>query len=93
MIGQFTSTFAVWTADALTLSPVIALVCLQSLWPESLPGLDAINTIPSYAVWEAAAFMLNVLAFIMAGLQLRPILTGLQHRWYTCICLRGRSPF
>jgi monovalent cation/hydrogen antiporter len=59
VIGQFTSTFAVWIlADELTLSPVITLARIA-------PGrLDAINRIPSYAVWEVAVFVLNVLAFI-----------------------------
>jgi CPA1 family monovalent cation:H+ antiporter len=33
--------------------------------------------IPSYAVWEVAVFVLNVLAFILVGLQLKPILAGL----------------
>jgi CPA1 family monovalent cation:H+ antiporter len=79
VIGQFTSTFAVWIlADALTLSPVITLVCYAITLARIAPSrLDAINRIPSYAVWEVVVFVLNVLAFIMAGLQLRPILTGL----------------
>ena len=34
--------------------------------------------IPSYAVWETVVFMLNVLAFIFIGLQIRPILEGLE---------------
>ena len=29
--------------------------------------------VPSYAVWETAVFVLNVLAFVLIGLQLRPI--------------------
>jgi monovalent cation/hydrogen antiporter len=33
--------------------------------------------IPSYAVWEVAVFVLNVLAFILVGLQLKPILDRL----------------
>jgi CPA1 family monovalent cation:H+ antiporter len=33
--------------------------------------------IPSYAVWEVAVFVLNVLAFILVGLQLRPIVARL----------------
>src|SRR5678815_4160235 len=34
--------------------------------------------IPSYAVWETVVFMLNVLAFIFIGLQIRPILASLE---------------
>jgi CPA1 family monovalent cation:H+ antiporter len=33
--------------------------------------------IPSWAVWEVAVFVLNVLAFILIGLQLKPILARL----------------
>ena len=33
--------------------------------------------IPSYAVWETVVFALNILAFILIGLQLRPILQSL----------------
>jgi CPA1 family monovalent cation:H+ antiporter len=34
--------------------------------------------IPSYAVWETVVLVLNVLAFILIGLQLRPILDSLE---------------
>ncbi len=79
VITQFVSTFAVWIlADRLMLSPVITLVCYAITLARIAPArLDASRRIPSYAVWEVAVFVLNVLAFIMAGLQLRPILTGL----------------
>jgi CPA1 family monovalent cation:H+ antiporter len=33
--------------------------------------------IPSYAVWEVVVFLLNALAFILVGLQLKPIVRGL----------------
>jgi hypothetical protein len=33
--------------------------------------------IPSYAVWDVAVFVLNVLAFILVGLQIKPILERL----------------
>src|SRR6185295_250098 len=33
--------------------------------------------IPSYAVWETVVFLLNVLAFVFIGLQIRPILDSL----------------
>jgi CPA1 family monovalent cation:H+ antiporter len=42
--------------------------------------------IPAYAVWESAVFMLNILAFIFIGLQIRPILEriepGLRGRYF-----------
>ena len=40
--------------------------------------------IPSYAVWETVVFVLNVLAFVFIGLQIRPILDSLEP------ALRGR---
>jgi CPA1 family monovalent cation:H+ antiporter len=79
VIAQFVSTFAVGIiADRLMLSPVITLVCYAITLARLVPArLDGSHRIGSYAVWEVAVFVLNVLAFIMAGLQLRPILTGL----------------
>ncbi len=35
--------------------------------------MDARHRISSYAVWDVAVFVLNVLAFVMIGLQLRGI--------------------
>jgi monovalent cation/hydrogen antiporter len=62
----------------LSLSPVITLECYAITLVRIAPSrLDATSRIPSYAVWDVAVFVLNVLAFILAGLQLRPILTGL----------------
>src|SRR5881409_3900836 len=34
--------------------------------------------IPTYAVWETVVFVLNILAFIFIGLQIRPILESLE---------------
>ena len=34
--------------------------------------------VPSFAVWETVVFVLNVLAFVMIGLQVRPILSALE---------------
>jgi CPA1 family monovalent cation:H+ antiporter len=42
--------------------------------PERLPAL---TRIPTNAVWEAAVFALNILAFIFIGLQIRPIFENL----------------
>jgi len=43
--------------------------------PERTP---ARTRIPTYAVWETVVFALNILAFIFIGLQIRPILEGLE---------------
>jgi len=79
IILQFVSAFGVWIlADRLGLSPVLTMVCFAITaarrGPERTP---ARIRIPSYAVWETVVFMLNVLAFIFIGLQIRPILASL----------------
>ena len=79
IILQFVSAFGVWIlADRIGLSPVLTMVCFAITaarrGPERTP---ARIRIPSYAVWETVVFMLNVLAFIFIGLQIRPILASL----------------
>ena len=79
IIVQFISTFGVWiVAERLGLSGVLTMVCfaLAVAWPSSAIT-PARMRIPSYAVWDTAVFVLNVLAFVFIGLQIRPILTSL----------------
>jgi Na+/H+ antiporter len=82
VISQFVSTFAVWMiAEALGLSGIITLVVFAILIARTAPDrIPARLRIPSYAVWEVTVFVLNVLAFILVGLQLKPILGRLDHR-------------
>jgi CPA1 family monovalent cation:H+ antiporter len=73
---QFLSTFAIWIIAArLGLSPIITMVtyamCIARRVPSSFDGR---RRIASYAVWEVAVFVLNALAFLLIGLQLRGIL-------------------
>lgn len=80
IIVQFITTFGVWIlAEQLGLSGVLTMVCyaLAVARPAS-EVTPARMRIPSYAVWETAVFVLNVLAFVFIGLQIRPILTGLE---------------
>ena len=79
VIVQFLSTFAVWMlADRLGLSGIIAVVVFAILVARRAPDLiSARLRIQSYAVWEVVVFVLNVLAFILIGLQLKPILARL----------------
>ncbi len=74
---QFVGTFAVWLlADRLTLSPIITVVSYAMTIAQRAPvRVDARHRIASYAVWDVAVFVLNVLAFVLIGLQLRMILT------------------
>ncbi|MBN8909279.1 MAG: cation:proton antiporter, partial [Rhodospirillales bacterium] len=77
VIVQFVSTFALWIlASRLGLSPILTLLCFaMALARRSHMGARLL--LQSYAVWDVTIFVLNVLAFILMGLQLRPILAGL----------------
>jgi Na+/H+ antiporter len=79
VIVQFVTTFAVWIlAERLRLSGIITIVAFAMLTARSAPArMPARLRIPSYAVWEVVVFVLNVLAFILVGLQLGPILQRL----------------
>ena len=80
VIVQFIGTFAVWiVAEQLGLSGIITVVVFAIAIARVAPDLiPARIRIPSYAVWEVAVFVLNVLAFILVGLQLKPILQRLR---------------
>src|SRR5436309_3420372 len=77
---QFVSTLGVWLlADRGGLSGVLTMVgfaiAVARTSPERTP---ARIRIPTYAVWETVVFVLNILAFIFIGLQIRPILESLE---------------
>jgi CPA1 family monovalent cation:H+ antiporter len=79
VIVQFSSTFFVWIlAERLGLSGILTMVVYAMSVARTAPDLmPARLRIPSYAVWEVAVFVLNALAFILVGLQLKPILAQL----------------
>jgi CPA1 family monovalent cation:H+ antiporter len=76
VVIQFCGTFAVWMlAERLHLSGILTVVVFAMV--TSRRAADVIPArirIPSYAVWEFAVFVLNVLAFILVGFQLKGIL-------------------
>jgi Na+/H+ antiporter len=76
---QFLSTFCVWIlAERLHLSGIITVVVFGITVARSVPGrTPARLRVLSNAVWEVAVFVLNVLAFILVGLQLKPIVQRL----------------
>jgi len=80
IILQFVITFGVWIlADRIGLSGVLTMVCYAIAVARTAPERTAARIrIPSYAVWETAVFLLNVLAFVFIGLQIRPILDSLE---------------
>ena len=79
VVMQFVGTFAVWLlAERLAVSPVITTVAYATTIARLAPGrLGAEHRRASYAVWEVAVFVLNALAFILIGLQLRGVLERL----------------
>jgi monovalent cation/hydrogen antiporter len=80
IILQFVTTFGVWIfADGVGLSGVLTMVCFAITVARTAPErIPARMRIPSYAVWETGIFLLNILAFIFIGLQIRPILESLE---------------
>ena len=80
IILQFVTTFVVWMlAERIGLSGVLTMVCYAMSVAQTAPGrTPARLRIPTYAVWETVVFAINILAFIFIGLQLRPILDGLE---------------
>ena len=79
VIVQFVSTFALWIlATRLGVSPILTLLFFAMTVARRTPKrMNAHLRLQTNTVWEVAIFVLNVLAFILAGLQLRPILANL----------------
>ena len=79
VVLQFLGTFGVWLlAEGLGLSAVLTVVAYAVTLARLAPGrTGARHRRFSYAVWEVAVFVLNMLAFILVGLQLRGILERL----------------
>ena len=75
IVFQFCTTFLVWiVAEQLGLSGILTtVVYAMSVARPAAELVPARIRIPSYAVWEVAVFVLNVLAFILIGFQLKSI--------------------
>jgi CPA1 family monovalent cation:H+ antiporter len=88
IIVQFANCFLVWiVAEKLGLSPIITIVVFAIAVARSSPvRTPARKRVPAYAVWETVVFLLNVVAFVAIGMQLRPIWAGLDVavRWHYC---------
>ncbi len=82
---QFVGTFGVWLiSERLTLSPIITIVVYAMTLAQAAPGrLGPRLRVSSYSVWETAVFVVNVLAFVLMGLQARTIIERLspEQRW------------
>jgi monovalent cation/hydrogen antiporter len=74
IIVQFACTFGVWiAAEAIGLSGILTLVAFAMTLARHGPDLPARMRIPIFAVWETVVFVLNAFAFVLIGMQLRPI--------------------
>jgi monovalent cation/hydrogen antiporter len=75
IVFQFCTTFGVWIlAEALHLSGIITMVVYAMLASRRAPEIvPARIRVPAWAVWETTVFVLNVLAFILVGFQLKAI--------------------
>jgi CPA1 family monovalent cation:H+ antiporter len=93
VVFQFCGTFAVWVlAERLHLSGILTMVVFaMALSRSSAQAISARVRVPSYAVWEFAVFVLNVLAFILVGFQLRQIVVRTDWKQYlgvaTAVCI------
>ncbi len=97
---EFVTCFGIWViADRVGLSPVLTLVAFAM----TIARTAGITTPPrmrihSFAVWETVVFLLNVLAFLLMGLQARTIVGAMspdrlhQAAWFAVaviLCLIG----
>lgn len=75
LILQFAITFGVWIlAERIGLSGILTMVAFAiTMARGGGPRLPARMRVPIFAVWETAVFVLNALAFVLIGMQLRPI--------------------
>jgi monovalent cation/hydrogen antiporter len=79
IIVQFAGTFTVWiVAEQIGLSGILTIVAYAITIARTAPArTPARLRVPAYAVWGTVVFVLNVLAFMLIGMQLRPILARL----------------
>lgn len=82
---QFVQTFLLWIlAERLELSAVLAVVaCAMTIASRNTARSSARMRVQSYAVWTAVVFVLNVVAFLMMGMQARSIVADMSgpHLW------------
>jgi CPA1 family monovalent cation:H+ antiporter len=89
---QFVGTFAAWIlAEKLGFSAIITVIVFAMTVAKRVGGsIDARRRIASYAVWDVAVMVLNVLAFVLIGLQLRGIASRVHgHEWGVYLACAG----
>jgi monovalent cation/hydrogen antiporter len=78
---QFVSGYLMWiTAEHLGLSAVLCVIGFAMTLANNLSSkdFDARMRVQSYAVWSAVVFTLNVIAFLLMGMQAKSILARMQ---------------
>ncbi|WP_218508217.1 sodium:proton antiporter [Variovorax sp. dw_308] len=79
LIVQFALVFGVWiAAEAIGLSGILTLVAYAMAVARSGSQMAARMRVPIFAVWESVVFVLNAFAFVLIGMQLRPIWSRLE---------------
>ncbi|WP_395645751.1 cation:proton antiporter [Terricaulis sp.] len=76
---SFVGSFGIWIlAERLGLSAIVTVVVYAMTLSSILPTQTSPRLrVSTYSVWETGVFVLNVLAFVMMGLQVRPIIERL----------------
>jgi monovalent cation/hydrogen antiporter len=79
IVLQFCTTFGVWiVAEMLHLSSILTVVAFGiALAHPTSRRIAPLLRLKSFAVWETAVFLANVLAFTLIGMQLAPLLARL----------------
>jgi monovalent cation/hydrogen antiporter len=79
IVMQFVSAFGVWiVAERLHLSAILTVVVFAMVTARWAPmATPARLRLPAYAVWDTVVFLVNVLAFVLMGFQVQPILARL----------------
>jgi CPA1 family monovalent cation:H+ antiporter len=80
LIIQFATTFGVWmAAEAIGLSGILTVVAYAMMIARRRgPAMPARMRVPIFAVWETVVFVLNAFAFVLIGMQLRPVIERLE---------------
>lgn len=80
IIVQVVATYGAWViADQFHLSSIVAVATLAMVVAHYSPSrTSAKDRVSANAVWAALVFVLNVLAFLLVGLQARVIVAGLE---------------
>ncbi|SFH02858.1 cation:proton antiporter [Methylobacterium gossipiicola] len=95
IVLQFVAAFGIWIgAEAIQLSGVLTVVTFAVTAARLTAGQTPPRTrIVAAAVWDTAVFVLNVLAFVLIGLQIGPILERLPRERQVSYALVGAAVF